>query len=178
LSYCLNNKKNDMNRLLVALAFVLSGVSVFSQAKIGLKEVPSIQVEDLAGKKINLKEYVKPGKNYVLTFWATWCVPCKRELTNMVDLQPKWRDNFNTEIIAVSTDDSRAKSKIKSYVAGENWPFTVMLDQNQDLMRALGIQSIPFTMIIDKNGQIVYSHNSYVEGDEFEIENKLASISQ
>ena len=167
-----------MNKLLVALAFVLSTVSVFSQTKVGLKEVPSIQVEDLAGKKINLKEYVKPGKNYVLTFWATWCVPCKRELTNMVDLQPKWKDNFNTEVIAISTDDSRAKSKIKSYVAGENWPFTVMLDQNQDLMRALGIQSIPFTMIIDKNGQIVYSHNSYVEGDEFEIENKLAAISK
>jgi cytochrome c biogenesis protein CcmG/thiol:disulfide interchange protein DsbE len=96
----------------------------------------------------------------------------------MVDLTPKWKSDFNTEVIAISTDDSRAKSKLKSYVAGEDWPYTVLLDQNQDLMRALGIQQIPFTMIIDKNGQIIYSHNSYVEGDEFEIENKLSQISK
>lgn len=149
-----------------------------AQVKVGLKELPDVQVEDLAGKKISLKEYIKPGKNYVLAFWATWCVPCKRELTNMVDLTPKWKSDFNTEVIAISTDDSRAKSKLKSFVAGEDWPYTVLLDQNQDLMRALGIQQIPFTMIIDKNGQIIYSHNSYVEGDEFEIENKLSQISK
>jgi peroxiredoxin len=96
----------------------------------------------------------------------------------MVDLTPKWKTDFNAEVLAISTDDSRAKSKLKAYVAGEDWPYTVLLDQNQDLMRALGIQQIPFTMIIDKNGQIIYSHNSYVEGDEFEIENKLSQISK
>lgn len=142
------------------------------------KDVPSIEVEDLKGRKINFKEATKPGKYYVVSFWATWCVPCKKELSNMVDIAQKWKENFNVEVIAVSTDDSRAKAKVKSYVAGENWPYTVLLDQNQDLTRALGIQQIPFTLIVNDQGKIVYTHNSYVEGDEFEIENKLQTLQQ
>jgi cytochrome c biogenesis protein CcmG/thiol:disulfide interchange protein DsbE len=140
------------------------------------KDLPTAMVEDLNGQKVDFKSMLKPGKFYVISFWATWCVPCKKELSNMVDLAPKWKDKLNTEIIAVSTDDSRAKSKVKTYVTGEDWPFTVLLDMNQDLMRSLGIQQIPFTLIVNGEGKIVYTHNSYVEGDEFEIENKLSTM--
>ncbi len=163
---------------LALVALILSGVIGSYSFSGESKEVPSVQIEDLNGKKSDFKEVIKPGKFYVVSFWATWCVPCKKELSNMVDLAPKWKENFNTEIIAVSTDDSRATSKVKSYVSGEGWPYTVILDKNQDLMRALGIQSIPFTMIIDDKGKIVYTHNSYVEGDEFEIENKLSELTK
>lgn len=140
------------------------------------KDVPTAMVEDLNGQKVDFKSMLKPGKFYVISFWATWCVPCKKELSNMVDLAPKWKEKLNAEIIAVSTDDSRAKSKVKTYVTGEDWPFTVLLDMNQDLMRSLGIQQIPFTLIVNGEGKIVYTHNSYVEGDEFEIENKLSTM--
>lgn len=140
------------------------------------KDVPTAQVEDLTGQKVDFKSILKPGKFYVVSFWATWCVPCKKELSNMVDLAANWKEKLNTEVIAVSTDDSRAKSKVKTYVTGEGWPYTVLLDMNQDLMRALGIQQIPYTMIINGEGKIVYTHNSYVEGDEFEIENKLSTL--
>lgn len=142
------------------------------------KDLPTAMVEDLNGQKVDFKSMLKPGKFYVISFWATWCVPCKKELSNMVDLAPKWKDKLNTEIIAVSTDDSRAKSKVKTYVTGEDWPFTVLLDMNQDLMRSLGIQQIPFTLIVNGEGKIVYTHNSYVEGDEFEIENKLSTMAK
>lgn len=140
------------------------------------KDIPTAQVMDLNGKKTDFRDVITPGKYYVVSFWATWCVPCKKELNNMVDLATNWKENYNTEIVAVSTDDSRAQSKVKAYVAGESWPYIVLLDQNQDLMRALGIQSIPFALIIDDKGKIVYTHNSYVEGDEFEIENKLQTL--
>jgi peroxiredoxin len=159
---------------LLVLTFVLT-----SNLKAGGgegKDLPTAMVEDLNGQKVDFKSMLKPGKFYVISFWATWCVPCKKELSNMVDLAPKWKEKLNTEIIAVSTDDSRAKSKVKTYVTGEDWPFTVLLDMNQDLMRSLGIQQIPFTLIVNGEGKIVYTHNSYVEGDEFEIENKLSAM--
>lgn len=140
------------------------------------KELPTAMIESLDGQKMDFKSSLKPGKFYVISFWATWCVPCKKELSNMVELAPKWKEKLNTEIIAVATDDSRNKSKVKTYVTGEDWPFTVLLDQNQDLMRALGVQQIPFTLIVNGEGKIVYTHNSYVEGDEFEIENKLSTM--
>jgi len=161
----------------IVLIFVLTLFSICGYAGgTDAKDVPTAQVEDLNGKKLDFKSMLEPGKFYVVSFWATWCVPCKKELSNMVDLAANWKEKLNTEIIAVSTDDSRAKSKVKTYITGENWPFTILLDQNQDLMRALGIQQIPFTLIIDGNGKIVYTHNSYVEGDEFEIENKLNAL--
>lgn len=166
-----------MNFKIVLFSLLAVSQFTFAQNKEG-KEVPSAIIEDLNGKKIDFKTIIEPGKNYVVTFWATWCVPCKKELSNMVDLAPNWKDKFNAEVIAVSTDDSRAKSKVKSYVSGENWPYKIILDQNQDLMRSLGIQSIPFTLIINKEGKIIFTHNSYVDGDEFEIENKLLSITQ
>ena len=162
--------------LSILLASFFTIQSVLAVGGNEVKDLPTAQVEDLNGKKMDFKTSLQPGKIYVISFWATWCVPCKKELNNMVDLAPSWKEKFNAEIIAVSTDDSRAKSKIKSYVTGENWPFTVVLDQNQDLMRSLGIQQIPYTLIVDGNGKIVYTHNSYVEGDEFEIENKLNSL--
>jgi peroxiredoxin len=110
-----------------------------------------------------------------VSFWATWCVPCKKELNNIKDLYPEWVKNFNVELIAVSTDDSRNKAKIKTYTSAENWAYRVVLDQNQDLMKAFGVQQIPFTMIINK-GKVVYTHNSYQEGDEYELENQLNSL--
>lgn len=160
--------------LLIALS--ISITSVFAGGGNDSKDLPTAQVEDLNGKKLDFKSTLVPGKLYVISFWATWCVPCKKELSNMVDLAATWKDKLNAEIIAISTDDSRAKSKVKAHVTGENWPFTVLLDPNQDLMRSLGIQQIPFTLIVDGNGKIVYTHNSYVEGDEFEIENKLNAL--
>jgi peroxiredoxin len=165
------------NKLIVSL-FLLSFAYIGNAWAGGgeAKDMPTAMVEDLSGQKVDFKSLLKPGKFYVISFWATWCVPCKKELSNMVDLAPKWKEKLNTEIIAVSTDDSRAKSKVKTYVTGEDWPFTVLLDMNQDLMRSLGIQQIPFTLIVNGEGKIVYTHNSYVEGDEFEIENKLSTM--
>lgn len=158
------------------IAVLFTSLSLFAGGGNEVKDLPTAQVEDINGKKLDFKTKFEPGKLYVVSFWATWCVPCKKELNNMVDLAASWKEKFNAEIIAVSTDDSRAKAKVKSYVVAENWPFTILLDQNQDLMRALGIQQIPYTLIVDGNGKIVYTHNSYVEGDEFEIENKLNAL--
>lgn len=175
---CFKTLNNQIMKFKLVLFTLLALTNMtFGQKEAG-KDVPSAMIEDLNGKKVDFKSLIEPGKVYVVSFWATWCVPCKKELTNMVDLAPNWKEKFNAEVIAVSTDDSRAKSKVKSYVKGEDWPYQVLLDQNQDLMRSLGIQSIPFTLIINKEGKIIYTHNSYVEGDEFEIENKLISISQ
>jgi thioredoxin-related protein len=64
-------------------------------------------------------------------------------------------------------------SKVKSYVDGVNWPFEVLLDPNEDLKRELNFQTIPYTLMLDKEGNIVYTHNGYQEGDEYVLEEKI-----
>ena len=82
------------------------------------------------------------------------------------------------QLVAVSIDDARAAAKVKPMVAEKGWPFMVLVDTNQELMRALHFQSVPYTIIVDRQGQIVYNHSGYLPGDELELEEKLASLSQ
>jgi len=63
-------------------------------------------------------------------------------------------------------------------VDAQRWDFGVFLDINQDFKRALNIQSVPFTVLIDQTGKIVYTHSGYVEGDETILEDEIAKLSK
>lgn len=140
------------------------------------KGLPDITLEDVNGKKVNILELSKSGKTIVMGFWATWCSPCKKEMSNMAELVEEWKTKYNVEVIAISIDDARNKAKVKSYTDGEQWPFPILLDVNQDLKRALNFQTIPYTVVIDKNGKIAETHSGYVEGDEFILQEKLEKL--
>lgn len=143
---------------------------------LGDKTLPNITLTDVNGKSVNLPDYGKSGKLTVLDFWATWCIPCKKELNNIAGIYDDWKKKFNAQVVAISIDDSRASSKVRPYVEGQRWDYDVLLDVNQDLMHALNIQSVPFTVIIDDKGRIIATHSGYVEGDEYVIEDELQKL--
>ncbi|MBL0309288.1 MAG: TlpA family protein disulfide reductase [Bacteroidetes bacterium] len=145
---------------------------------IGAKTLPEVTLTDINGKKVNVADYAHSGKITVLSFWATWCVPCKKELNNMSDLYDDWKKKYNVQIIAVSIDDSRNASKVKPYIEGQRLPYEVLLDVNQELKRQMNIQSVPFTMVADSTGKIVYSHSGYVDGDEYILEEELQRLAK
>lgn len=140
------------------------------------KTMPAITLSDMNGKKVNVAELYKSGKTTIVSFWATWCTPCKKELSNIHNVYEDWQKKYNVDVVAVSIDDVRNTSKVKTYVNGEGWEYQVLLDINSDLKRALNIQTVPFTVVIDKNGNIAYEHSGYVEGDELELEKKIAEM--
>jgi thioredoxin-related protein len=80
------------------------------------------------------------------------------------------------QIVAVSIDDSRSATKVKPAVEGQRWEYDVLLDVNQDLKRQLNIQSVPFTLLVDANGKIVYTHSGYVDGDEYILEEEIQKL--
>lgn len=137
------------------------------------KELPSLTLQDLNGKKVNVADYGKNGKLTVFSFWATWCAPCKKELNNISYLYEDWQEDYDMEFVAISIDDARNTAKVKSYVNGQGWEYDVLLDTNEDLKRMMNFQTVPYTVLIDKEGKIVYSHSGYVEGDEYILEEKL-----
>jgi cytochrome c biogenesis protein CcmG/thiol:disulfide interchange protein DsbE len=143
---------------------------------LGEKSLPDLALTDVNGKKINISDYGKSGKVTIFDFWATWCIPCKKELNNIADLYADWKKKYNVQIVAVSIDDSRSASKVKPYVEGQRWDYDVLLDVNQDLKREFNIQSVPFTLVADQNGKIIFTHSGYVEGDEYVIEEELQKI--
>lgn len=140
------------------------------------KNLPSIEIQNLDGNKINIADFGKTGKITILNFWATWCAPCKQELTNIADIYADWKKDYNVELVAISIDDSRNISKVKSYVNGNGWDYTVLIDANQDLRRAFNFQAPPFTVLVNQQGQIVSTHTGYKNGDEFILEDQIKAL--
>lgn len=159
------------NLLFLGLVAAISAVSA-------QEKLPDITLSDVNGNKVNVADYSKDSTIQVFNFWATWCVPCKEELNNIAEMYEDWQKDYNVEIIAVSVDDAKTRAQAKSYAEGQGWKYTVLLDTNKDLQRLLGGQSVPFTVITDKSGNIVEKHTGYIEGDEYELEDKIAKLAE
>jgi len=161
-----------MRKLLTVVALLL-GLSAQAQEQAGL---PNVQLKDIQGNVVKLQDLTTAGEPLIISFWATWCTPCKKELSNYAELYEDWQKDFKVKVVAISIDDARNTAKVKAYVNGVKWPFQVLLDPNEDMKRSLNFQTVPFTMLLDGNGKIIYRHNSYVEGDEFVMEEKLKKL--
>jgi cytochrome c biogenesis protein CcmG/thiol:disulfide interchange protein DsbE len=129
--------------------------------------VPDFSLKGLDGNSFKLSDYLG-GKVIVIDFWATWCKPCKKLLKKLNKFYLEKKEEI--EVLAISVDDSSAYAMVESYVKGKNFQFKVLLDPDSQVSRILNpSQKIPFTMIIDKNGDIVYTHSGYIPGYEHKI---------
>lgn len=137
---------------------------------------PSIEVKTLDGKSVNIQDYTTSGKITVVSFWATWCTPCKRELDAINDVFADWVDQYDIQLLAISIDDARGLTKVPAMVKSKGWEFTVLADTKQELQRALNFQTIPQSFLLNEKGEIVYSHAGYNPGDEIDLEERIAAL--
>ncbi len=156
------------------ISLVFAAVSVLAYAQ---KQLPDINLKTLEGKPINAKQLAQKDKITIISFWATWCAPCQKELTAIVPKYEGWQKNYNTEMVAVTIDNAQGLPKVKPMVAQKRWKYTIVSDVNSQLLAQLGGQNVPYTVVVDQKGHIVYTHNGYKDGDEVELEKKLAELS-
>ena len=132
------------------------------------RKLPAVTIRTLEGKAVSTAALpgVGQGKPVIISFWATWCKPCIAELTNIHELFPDLQAETGATLIAISIDDARNAAKVGPLTKGRGWTYPVYLDQNQDLKRALNVNNIPHTFLLDGAGNIVWQHNAYNEGDE------------
>lgn len=139
-----------------------------NDADLKVRKLPAVTVRTLDGKPISTAALpgVGQGKPVIISFWATWCKPCISELSNIHELFPDLQAETGAQLIAISIDDARNAVKVGPLAKGRGWTYPVYIDQNQDLKRAMNVNNIPHTFLLDGAGNIVWQHNAYNEGDE------------
>mgnify|MGYP001465641022 FL=1 len=162
-----------MKKILFTLVIAsLTASIIFAQNR----TLPNIEVKNLNGTKLNITQIENEGSPIVISFWATWCKPCKKELNNIAEVYEDWQDETNVKIIAISIDDSRSMSKVKPYVNASDWDYEVYLDTNSDLKRAMGVSTVPHTFLLNAKKEIVWQHKGYIDGDENELYKEIKKL--
>lgn len=151
-------------------AFFLYAGAILSQ-----NVIPPASLVDLKGDEVNLRE-ISRDNLVVFSLWATWCVPCINELEAIASLYPKWQALYDVKLFAISIDDARTVNRVRPMVKGKGWDYEFLLDSNNDLRRALGASTVPFTLIV-KNNNILYSRVGYSPGAEDVLGSKLEEFS-
>ena len=139
-------------------------------------QLPKVTLKDLLGKVIDTDTLSNGGKPFIIDFFATWCKPCNRELDAIAEVYEEWQEETGMKIFAVSIDQAQNIHKVKPLVDNHGWEYDVLLDPNSDFKRALGIQMIPYVLIVDGQGNIVYKHNGYTDGAEEELIEKVREL--
>lgn len=139
-------------------------------------QLPSVSLKTMDGKTVDTSTLSNDGKPFIIDFFATWCKPCNRELDAIAEVYEDWQKETGVKIIAVSIDQGQNINKVKPLVANHGWEYEMLLDPNSDFKRALGIQMIPYVLIVDGQGNIVYKHNGYTDGAEVELIDKVREL--
>lgn len=149
--------------------FMLSAGSAFAQ-------LPSVNLRTIDGKTIDTATLNNDGKPFIISFFASWCKPCNRELSNIAEVYEDWQDETGVKLFAVSIDEAQNAQKVKPFVDNHGWEYDVLLDPNSDFRRALGVAMIPHVFIVDGKGNIVESRSGYTEGSEGHLIEKVREI--
>lgn len=138
--------------------------------------LPEAMVEDVNGIRSSTTAFENDGAPMIISFWATWCKPCLKELAAIEEVYEDWVDETGVKLIAISVDDSRSAPRVRSFVLGSGWEYDVYLDKNGDFKRAMNVVNIPHTFLLDGEGNIVYQHTSYAPGDEDDLYEKILEL--
>lgn len=114
------------------------------------KEAPNFTLPDTKGQEVSLDEF--EGKYVLLDFWASWCSPCRKENPNMVKAYKEFGGE-NFEIVGVSLD--KTKDPWMKAIEEDNITWTQVHDAEGEVANTYGVQSIPFTLLLNKEGEII-----------------------
>jgi len=151
-------------------AFIIV-ILLFFSVKYSTSQGYDFDLQDLEGNSIKLSEQLKKGPVF-LQFWALWCIPCKEEMKHLNELYGKYKDS-GFVYLAVNQDDPKSSSKVKSYIESKNYAMKVLMDEDKKVFEQFGGQNLPFSIFMDKNGNVFKTYTGYISGDEAKLEEDI-----
>jgi len=168
--------KNDNMTKMKASKIFLTMLLLFGCMTTAMAQLPSVQLKDINGKTVDTATLQNDGKPFIISFFATWCKPCNRELKAINEVYADWQDETGVRVVAVSIDEAQNAQKVKPMVDSFGWEYEVLLDPNSDFRRAMGVNMIPHVFVIDGNGKIAESRSGYTEGGEQHLIEKVREL--
>ena len=147
---------------------VLSVIFLFTLSVNAQENVPNVSLKTISGKSVQSVDIINDDGFSIISFWATWCIPCINELDAINDLYDSWNKSYNIKVLAISTDDARSKKRVRPMVSGKNWAFNVYSDTNQEFKRSLNVSGIPHTIVTYKS-EIIHRRIGYSPGEEKDL---------
>jgi peroxiredoxin len=136
---------------LVAIGFLLPVFAVQSDWTL----------KDLDGTRFTLSENLG-SKPTLITFWATWCRPCKQEMKDYKDIFDGYIEK-GVRILAISEDNTKTQSQIKPFIESNGYRFTVLLDPTGEILKSYGGESLPFTVVLDSLGEVQKTYRGKIQ---------------
>ena len=139
-------------------------------------QLPQVKLKNLQNNEVNTSELSNDGKPFILSFFATWCKPCLRELKAIHEEYLDWQEETGVKLVAISIDEGQNADRVKPLVDALGFEYEVLLDPNGDFKRAMNVNIIPHVFIIDGRGRVAYTHSGYSEGGEQELIAKVREL--
>ncbi len=166
----MNKNVKSLILLLVVLAILLGGgYFVYSRYAVKTEPPKNTEITDKEGEPLRdftvfdaehneLRAADLAGKPAIINFWASWCPPCCAELPFFDSAWAAHGDRIRFVMINLADDNSETPTAIKSFLEENGYRFPVYYDLNADAANAYAINSIPMTLFVDKNGNVIDSH--------------------
>jgi cytochrome c biogenesis protein CcmG/thiol:disulfide interchange protein DsbE len=168
-----------MNRRSVGLAAVWAAFLVLAGSTLVLAEdeakmAPEFTLPDLAGENVTLSERLKEGP-VIVDFWATWCKPCIKAFPDLQEVFDNYKD-CGLSLFAISIDGPRSTSRVGALIKSKGNTFEVLLDPAQKVAKKFHVTSVPRTVLIDTDGEVVWSVTGYRPSNHEELGKAVASL--
>ena len=137
----------------------------------------SITLEKVDGGTFSFEE-IRGKKHLIAAFWATWCEPCKQELKKLAGIYGEF--SGSVEFVGISTDTEEMLDKVNEFAIEAALPFPILVDPSGNTVSSMipGGDSVPYMIVVDKNGEIVSRHSGYNPGDETKLADELRELVQ
>jgi cytochrome c biogenesis protein CcmG/thiol:disulfide interchange protein DsbE len=156
-----------MKHLLTALIISLFGFTAQAQS------VPDVKVKNMDGATVSTNTIANEGKPMIISFWATWCKPCIKELETIHEVYADWVEQTGVKLVIVSIDDARTTASVAPFLNAKGWEYESYLDVNSDFRRAMNVNMVPHTFLLNGKREVINQHTSFAPGDEEKLFEKV-----
>jgi cytochrome c biogenesis protein CcmG, thiol:disulfide interchange protein DsbE len=154
--------------------FLLLAIALFAWPRDSAADTASFRLRALSGETVELADLCAKGP-VLLSYWATFCEPCKQEIPHLIELVKRF-DGQHLQLALITVDSPRSQKQVKPYVSSKGWTMPVLMDPNGQTMKKMKGTNPPYTVLVGRGGEVLYTHSGYKPGDEKALEKELGRL--